>query len=99
MKKDFPPLNIEIPETVKREADRLAEDPDAILLQAKGETEASPNPLSIAVISHTMTAIRDKGSEIFRQCNRVLLHPAGQLGELREKCKEKGQLFAYLWPG
>lgn len=31
MKKDFPPLNIEIPETVKREADRLAEDPDAIL--------------------------------------------------------------------
>jgi hypothetical protein len=31
MKKDFPPLNIEIPETVKREADRLAEDPYAIL--------------------------------------------------------------------
>lgn len=31
MKKDFPPLNIEIPETVKREADRLAEDLDAIL--------------------------------------------------------------------
>ena len=31
MKKDFPHLNIEIPETVKREADRLAEDPDAIL--------------------------------------------------------------------
>lgn len=31
MKKDFPPLNIEIPETVKREADRLTEDPDAIL--------------------------------------------------------------------
>lgn len=31
MKKDFPPLNIEIPETVKREADRLIEDPDAIL--------------------------------------------------------------------
>ena len=31
MKKDFPPLNIEIPETVKRESDRLAEDPDAIL--------------------------------------------------------------------
>lgn len=31
MKKDFPPLNIEIPETVKREADRLTEDLDAIL--------------------------------------------------------------------
>ena len=31
MKKVSPPLNIEIPETVKREADRLAEDPDAIL--------------------------------------------------------------------
>lgn len=31
MKKDFPLLNIEIPKTVKREADRLAEDPDAIL--------------------------------------------------------------------
>lgn len=30
-KKVSPPLNIEIPETVKREADRLAEDPDAIL--------------------------------------------------------------------
>ena len=30
-----------------------------------------------------MTAIRDKGSEIFRQCNRVLLHPAGPLGELQ----------------
>jgi hypothetical protein len=26
MKKDFPPLNIEIPETVKREAGRLAEE-------------------------------------------------------------------------
>lgn len=31
MKKVSPPLNIEIPETVKREADRLAEDPDTIL--------------------------------------------------------------------
>ena len=31
MKKDFPPLNIEIPENVKREADRLTEDLDAIL--------------------------------------------------------------------
>ncbi len=31
MKKDFPPLNIEIPENVKREADRLAEDPEMIL--------------------------------------------------------------------
>ena len=46
MKKVSPPLNIEIPETVKREADRLAEDPDAILRKQKGETEASPYPLT-----------------------------------------------------
>lgn len=31
MKKVSPPLNIEISETVKREADRLTEDLDAIL--------------------------------------------------------------------